>query len=234
MTRVTELDRVADVSPPNAAQLVITPRTTLKRLPERGRYERAEIDAILDEALTCHLGFVHEGQPLVVPTIHARHGDEVLIHGSVASRMLRTLASGISVCLTVTIIDGLVVARSGFHSSMNYRSVMLMGVPRLLESDAERAAALDAIVEHVVPGRVAELRAPTRAELRQTNVFALPIHEGSAKVRTGGPQDDPEDIEGDAWAGVVPLRLVAGSPIDSDDLRCGIVVAPSAATYRRL
>lgn len=217
----------------SSSDLDVTPATTLKRLPERGRYGRAEIDAILDEALTCHLGFVHEGQPFVVPTIHARQGDEVLVHGSVASRMLRTLASGVSVCLTVTLIDGLVVARSGFHSSMNYRSVMLLGVPRLLESDEERSAALDVIVDHVVPGRVAELRAPTRAELRQTNVFAVAIDEGSAKVRTGGPHDDPEDIDQDVWAGVIPLRLVAGTPIDSDDLRAGIAVAPSAAAYGR-
>ena len=212
--------------------LPVTARTTLKRLPERGRFDRVTIDAIVDEALTCHLGFVHEGQPLVVPTIHARVADEVFVHGAVASRMLRSIV-GNPVCLTVTLIDGLVVARSGFHSSMNYRSVMLLGSPRLVESDEERAVALDAIVDHVMPGRVADLRRPTRVELRQTQVLALPITEGAAKVRIGDPIDDEADLSGDAWAGVVPLGLRAGEPVASQDLAGGIAVPCYLAGYRR-
>lgn len=217
---------------PGPAPLPITGRTTLKRLPERGRFDRVTIDAILDEALTCHLGFVHEGQPIVVPTIHARLEDHVYVHGAVASRMLRSIVDN-PVCLTVTLIDGLVVARSGFHSSMNYRSVMLMGKPRLVESDEERALALDAIVDHVIPGRVADLRGHTRVELRQTTVLALPIIEGSAKVRVGDPVDDEADLSGNAWAGIVPLALVAGAPSDAGDLVPGITVPAYLADYRR-
>jgi nitroimidazol reductase NimA-like FMN-containing flavoprotein (pyridoxamine 5'-phosphate oxidase superfamily) len=210
-----------------------TPRTSLKRLPERGSYDRAVIDRILDEGMICHLGFVHEGQPFVIPTIHGRDGDTVYLHGSVASRMLRTLGRGASACLTVTLLDAVVVARSGFHSSMNYRSVVVLGQPRLVDDPAEKIRALDVIVDHVIPGRTKELRAHTDLELRQTTVLALPITEASAKARTGGPGDDPADLDGDAWAGVLPLRLVPGDPIPADDLRPGIPVPPSVADYHR-
>lgn len=214
--------------------LATTPHTTLKRLPERGSYDRAVIDAILDEALICHLGFAGaDGQPFVVPTICGRDGDTVYVHGSVASRMLRTLGKGASACLTVTLVDGIVAARSGFHSSMNYRSVMLLGTPRLVDDPAEKARALDVIVDHVIPGRTAELRPPTDLEARQTVVLALPIEEGSAKVRTGGPKDDEADLDGDAWAGVVPLRTVVADPEPADDLRPGIPLPPSIRGYRR-
>jgi nitroimidazol reductase NimA-like FMN-containing flavoprotein (pyridoxamine 5'-phosphate oxidase superfamily) len=212
-----------------------TDRTTLKRLPERGSYDRELIDAILDEGLICHLGFVHEGQPFVVPTIHGRDGDTVYLHGSVASRMLRTLGRGAhaAVCLTVTLLDGLVVARTGFHSSMNYRSVMLLGEPRQVDDPVEKLRALDVIVDHVVPGRTKELRDHTDVELRQTVVLALPIAEGSAKVRTGDPKDEDEDMAGDAWAGVIPLELRTGIPMAAGDLRPGIPVPPSVENYRR-
>jgi nitroimidazol reductase NimA-like FMN-containing flavoprotein (pyridoxamine 5'-phosphate oxidase superfamily) len=214
--------------------LAVTPRTTLKRLPERGSYDRAVIDSILDEALICHLGFTgDDGQPFVVPTICGRDGDTVYVHGSVASRMLRTLGKGTSACLTVTLIDGIVVARSGFHSSMNYRSVMLLGTPRLVDDPAEKARALDVVVEHVLPGRTAELRGPTDVELRQTVVFALAIEEGSAKVRIGGPKDDEADLDGDAWAGELPLRTEVGEPVGAEDLRAGIPLPASISEYRR-
>lgn len=210
-----------------------TDRTKLRRLPERGSYDRDVIDAILDEGVICHLGFVHEAQPFVVPTIHGRDGDTVHLHGSVASRMLRTLGRGAAVCLTVTLLDGLVVARSGFHSSMNYRSVMLLGSSRVVDDQEEKLRALDVIIDHVIPGRAKELRAHTAVELRQTVVLALPIVEGSAKVRTGDPKDDDEDIAGDAWAGVIPLQLLAGEPVASGDLRPDVVMPPSVEHYRR-
>ena len=214
--------------------LSVTPRTTLKRLPERGSYDRDVVDAILDEALICHLGFTGaDGQPFVVPTICGRDGDTVYVHGSVASRMLRTLGKGASACLTVTLIDGIVAARSGFHSSMNYRSVMLLGTPRLVDDPAEKGRALDVIVDHVLPGRTAELRGPTEIELRQTVVLALPIEEGSAKVRTGGPKDDEADLDGDAWSGVLPLRTEVGTPVAADDLRAGIPLPASISGYHR-
>jgi uncharacterized protein len=216
------------------AALAATSRTTLKRLPERGSYERTVIDAILDEALTCHLGFTgDDGQPFVVPTICGRDGDTVYVHGSVASRMLRTLGKGASACLTVTLLDGIVVARSGFHSSMNYRSVMLLGRPRLVDGPTEKARALDVIVDHVLPGRTAELRRPTEVELRQTVVLALPIEEGSAKVRTGGPEDDAADLDGDTWAGVLPLGLDVATPVPTDGLRGDIAVPASVRGYQR-
>jgi nitroimidazol reductase NimA-like FMN-containing flavoprotein (pyridoxamine 5'-phosphate oxidase superfamily) len=217
----------------SAGELDPTGRTTLKRLPERGTYDRSVIDAILDEAVICHLGFSVDGQPFVLPTIHGRLGDTVYVHGSVASRMLRSLGKGAPACLTVTLLDGLVVARTGFHSSMNYRSVMLLGHPRKVEDPQERLRALDVVVDHVLPGRAAEMRRPSELELRQTVVLALPITEGSAKVRTGGPKDDPEDVDGDAWAGVLPLSLVPGEPVAADDLRPGIPVPPTVTGWGR-
>jgi uncharacterized protein len=197
-------------------------RTTVKRHPERGDYERETIDAILDEALISHVGFVHDGRPAVIPTLHARVGDEVLLHGSAASRMLRTLSNGFDVCLTATLIDGLVLARSAFHHSMNYRSVVLYGKARPLTGDEQRERALEAFTEKLVPGRWTDVRWPTKKELKGTAVLALPIEEGSAKVRTGPPIDDDEDYELDAWAGVVPLRLTAFPAEPDPRLRDGI------------
>ena len=188
-------------------------RTTLRRLPERGRHDRDTIDAILDEALICHLALVDpDGRPFVIPTIHARKGDHVYVHGSPASRTLRA-ASRIDCSVAVTLIDGLVLARSAFHHSMNYRSVVLYGRAERVDDIDERRVALEAVVEHVLRGRNADARTPNEQELKGTVVLRLPIDEASAKVRTGGPLDDAEDMDYPVWAGVVPLRLVPGEPI---------------------
>lgn len=217
----------------SATALPVTERSRLHRLPERGTHERAAIDAIVDEGLICHLGFTVDEQPFVVPTIHGRIGDTVYVHGSVASRMLRALTSGPRACLTVTLVDGLVVARSAFHHSMNYRSVMLFAAPRLVSDPEEKAAALHAIVEHVVPGQMALMRPHSERELKVTNVLAFPIEEGSAKVRTGPPIDDEEDYALDLWAGVIPLSLAAGTPYDDGRVRPGVSLPAHLAHYRR-
>jgi nitroimidazol reductase NimA-like FMN-containing flavoprotein (pyridoxamine 5'-phosphate oxidase superfamily) len=209
---------------------LLTDRTALKRLPKRGSHDRAVVDAILDEALFCHIGFTtarmppsapQDGQPYVLPTIHARVDDRVYVHGSAASRMLRTLATGAPVCLTATLLDGLVLARSAFHHSMNYRSVVVLGTAQLVTEEAEKLEALRAIVEHVAPGRWEEVRTPTEAEMKATSVLRLPLAEASAKIRTGGPVDDEEDLGLPVWAGVLPLRMVAG------DLVPDAALAPS-------
>jgi nitroimidazol reductase NimA-like FMN-containing flavoprotein (pyridoxamine 5'-phosphate oxidase superfamily) len=202
-------------------------RTRVRRTPARADYDRATIDAILDEALVAHLGFAVDGQPYVIPTLHARIGDEVYIHGSAASRMTTMLGAGIPACLTVTLVDGLVLARSAFHHSMNYRSAVVLGHARYVEGAGERAAALAAFTERLVPGRWAEVRPPTRQELKGTRVLAMSLDEASAKVRAGAPVDDEDDYALDVWAGVVPLRVVAGEPEPDPRLRAGI--APSAA-----
>jgi uncharacterized protein len=194
----------------------------LRRLPARGSHDRETIDAILDEALVCHLGFVHDGGPAVIPTLHARVGDEVFIHGSAASRMLRALAGGIEACLTVTLVDGLVLARSAFHHSINYRSVVLYGIATPVTEPAQKERALEAFTEKLVPGRWADVRWPNRKELKATAALALPIREGSAKVRTGQPVDDEEDYALEAWAGVVPIRTELLDPIPDPELRPGI------------
>jgi uncharacterized protein len=199
-----------------------TPRTKLRRVPNRGFHDRDTVDAILDEALIGHLGFVHDGRPAVIPTLQARIGDEVLIHGSAASRALRALKDGLDACLTVTLVDGIVLARSAFHHSMNYRSVVLYGRARPITGTRELEEALEAFTEKLVPGRWPDVRRPTAKELRGTAVLALPIEEGSAKVRTGPPIDDAEDYGLDVWAGVVPLRLQAGAAIPDPALRDGI------------
>jgi nitroimidazol reductase NimA-like FMN-containing flavoprotein (pyridoxamine 5'-phosphate oxidase superfamily) len=193
-------------------QLTPTDRTRHRRLAERGSFDVDLINAIVDEALTCHVGFALDGRPVVVPTIHARVGDQLYIHGAVANHMLRTLADGLEACVTITLIDGLVLARSAFHHSMNYRSVMVFGTARRVDETQEKRAAFAALVEHVVPGRTADARPPTDNEMRKTLVLALPISEASAKVRTGGPVDDDEDLALPVWAGVVPCRLVFGDP----------------------
>lgn len=189
-----------------------TPRTTVRRRAQRGHYDRPTIDAILDEAFLCHIGIVDdEHGPVVLPTGYVRIGDEVVVHGSAANRLLRQAADGRPVCVTVTILDGLVLARSAFNHSMNYRSVVAFGRARVLEGD-EKARALDAFVDHVVPGRSAEARRADERELAATLVVAVPLDEASAKVRTGPPHDDDTDLALDVWAGVVPVSLVRGSP----------------------
>lgn len=192
----------------------MTRRTKLKRRADRGSYDRDVVNAILDEAYFCHVGFVLEGQPFVVPTIHARIDDRLYIHGSAASRMLRTVrAEGVPVCVTVSMVDALVLARSAFHHSMNYRSVMLLGQAVQVVDEDEKMAALAAVVEHVLKGRWADTRWPIRPERKQTMVLRLPIDEASAKMRAGMPKDDDEDMGLPHWAGLVPLRVVPGTPI---------------------
>jgi nitroimidazol reductase NimA-like FMN-containing flavoprotein (pyridoxamine 5'-phosphate oxidase superfamily) len=208
-------------------------RTTVRRLPDRGVYDGAAIAAILDEGLFCHVGFAVGDQPYVIPCVHARIGQRLYLHGSPASRMLRAIAAGAPVCVTVTLLDGLVLARSAFHHSVNYRSVVILGTASRVDDAEERLAALRAIVEHVVPGRWDEARRPSAAELAQTLVVALPISEASAKVRSGGPRDDAADHALDVWAGVVPLALVAGAPIPASDVRAELAVPAHALRYER-
>jgi len=201
-------------------------RIRIIREPQRGRYDRETIDAILDEALLCHLGFEVAGQPYVIPTLHARVGDTVYVHGSAASRMLKQLAGGVRVCLTVTLFDGLVLARSVFNHSVNYRSVVLLGTAQLVADDG-KAEALRALTEQLAPGRWEEARQPTAKELKATWILALPIEEASAKVRSGPPEDDPEDEHLPVWAGVVPVHLVATpSEYDWKRVRDGRVGSP--------
>jgi len=210
-----------------------TPRTTLRRLPARGHFDRATVNAILDEALICHVGFVSDGQPFVIPTIHARVADHVFVHGSAASRMLKTLQGGVPVCLTATLLDGLVLARSAFHHSMNYRSVVVLGDAQPVTGETEKWDALHSIVEHVAPGRWKEVREPSARELAATLVLRLPIEEASAKVRTGPPLDDEEDYALDYWAGVLPLRLTPGAPVPDPRMPAGRPLPTSVTMYAR-
>jgi len=210
-----------------------TSRTKLKRIPKRGAYDRETINAILDEAFICHVGFVVEGQPYVIPTGHARIGEDLYIHGSAASRMLKNLAEGIDVCVTVTLIDGLVLARSAFHHSMNYRSVVILGKAEMVTGDDEKNIALEAFSEHVIPGRWAEVRWPTELELKATTVLRLPISEASAKIRTCDPVDDDEDYSMDVWAGVLPLTLQPGDPISDAKLSLDIRPPDHVTQYSR-
>lgn len=206
-----------------------TARTRVRRLPKRGAYDRSTIDAILDEGLVCHVGFVVDRQPFVIPTLYARDGDRLLIHGSAASRMLRTLDEGVDVCVTVTLADQLVIARSAFHSSMNYRSVMLLGKATLIEEPAAKMQALRALVEHLIPGRWDDCRQPNSTEMKATWILELPIDEASAKIRTGDPIDDDEDYRLNFWAGVLPLAKGFGKPVADVKLKSG-VKAPSYLT----
>lgn len=199
-------------------------RTRVRRLPNRGNYERETINAILDEAFICHVGFVVDGQPYVIPTAYGRIGDDLFIHGSAASRMLREMSKSVDVCVTVTIVDGLVLARSAFHHSINYRSVVILGKATLVTEAEEKNTALEAITEHIVHGRWPDVRWPNEVELKATSVIKLPINEASAKVRTGPPVDDEEDYAMDVWAGVVPLSLAYGPPIADDRLADGVAV----------
>jgi nitroimidazol reductase NimA-like FMN-containing flavoprotein (pyridoxamine 5'-phosphate oxidase superfamily) len=190
-----------------------TDRTKVHRLPKRAVYETAQIHAILDEGYLCHVGFAVDGQPYVIPTGYARSGNQIYIHGSAASRMLRSLDRGVDVCLTVTLLDGFVLARSAFHHSMNYRSVVALGKARLVTDAEEKRKALECFTNHIVPGRWDEVRLPTEQELKATSVLALDLDEVSAKVRTGPPVDDDEDYALPVWAGVVPVRTEFGDPI---------------------
>ena len=208
---------MAEDSPePTAAPEAPTTRAKVRRLAERGRYDRAAVDAILDEGFVCHVGWAGEHGPVVIPTAYGRIGDHLYLHGAPANATLRHAAPGVPVCVTVTLVDGLVLARSAFHHSINYRSVVIFGTGTEVTADAEKQAALAAVVEHIVPGRGADARPPTASELRATRVVRVPLDEASAKVRTGGPKDDPEDLDLPIWAGQVPLRIVPGAPVDDD------------------
>ncbi len=208
-----------------------TDRTTVRRLPARGAYDRALIHSILDEALICHVGFVADGRPFVIPTIHVRLGDRLYLHGSPASRMLKAMAGGVEVCITVTMVDGLVLARSAFHHSMNYRSVVLFGEARAVDDPDEKARVLQVLAEHLVPGRWRDIRVPTTGELKATSVLSIPIDEASAKVRTGPPVDDEDDYAMPTWSGVLPLSIKAGEPVPCPRLLPGLELPEYASSY---
>ena len=210
-----------------------TERTQVKRLPKRGKYDAATVHKILDEAFVCHVGFVVDGQPFVIPTNFGRVGDTVYLHGSAASRMLRTLSGGILVCVTVTLVDGLVLARSAFHHSVNYRSVVILGTAKLVEDPAEKMEALRLFTEHIMKGRWDEIRWPNEQELKGTTVLALPLEEVSAKVRVGGPIDDEEDYSLPVWAGVLPLSQTKGEPVADEKLKAGTSVPEYINRYKR-
>lgn len=210
-----------------------TDRTRLKRLPKRGNFDRKTINSILDEAFICHVGFTDDGQPYVIPTGYARIGDNLYIHGSSVSRMLRTLAGGINICVTVTLLDGLVLARSAFHHSMNYRSVVILGKAEPVTDPAEKNKALEAFTEHVIPGRWADVRWPTELELKATSVLKLPIEEASAKIRTGDPIDDEEDYAMEVWAGILPLAKTPGEPIPDSRLTGQTAIPAYITNYAR-
>jgi len=210
-----------------------TPRSTVRRLPGRGSYDRGVLNAILDEGLVCHVGFVVGGQPYVIPTTYGRRGAQLYLHGSAASRMLKAMRGGIPVCVTVTHLDGLVLARSAFHHSMNYRSAVVLGIAQEVVDPEERWAALRAIVDHVVPGRWDEVRPPSESELRATLVLRLAIDEASAKIRTGPPVDDDADYALTFWAGELPMRTTVLPPIADPLLASGIRVPTHVTGYRR-
>jgi uncharacterized protein len=209
-----------------------TARTRVKRLSKRAVYDKTQVHAILDEGYLCHVGFVRDGQPFVIPTLYARSGETLYLHGSGVSRMLNSLAEGVAVCVTVTLVDAYVLARSAFHHSMNYRSVVILGHARLLAERQEMLQALEALTEHVVPGRWAEVRSPNELEMRQTAVLALPLEEVSAKVRAGPPVDDDEDYALPIWAGVVPIGTTLDAPLADGRVPPG-VAAPSLSRLVR-
>ena len=206
----------------------------VRRLPKRGHYDRPTVHAIIDEALVCHVALAIDGVPTVIPTLHARRADTLLLHGAKTSRLLRHVGAGNPVSVAMTLIDGIVLARSVFHHSMNYRSVVLHGTGKLLESDEEKLAALEAFAEHIARGRWADARRPTKKELRATSVVAIPIDVAAAKIRTGPPLDDDEDYALPIWAGVLPLSLRAGAPIPDPRLDGDIAVPSYVRRYRRV
>jgi nitroimidazol reductase NimA-like FMN-containing flavoprotein (pyridoxamine 5'-phosphate oxidase superfamily) len=206
------------------ASIEPTTRTELRRHPERGRFDRTEIDAVLDAAWLCHLGIVTDHGPVVIPTSYARRGDTLLVHGSPASRLLRTAEKAPAVCVTVTLVDGIVLARSTFHHSVNYRSVVVFGPATELTDPDEKADALAALVEHIVPGRTADARPATAKEVKGTKVLAVPLDEASLKVRTGGPSDDEDDYALPVWAGVLPLVTTPAALVPDDRLDPSVAV----------
>jgi len=215
------------------SQLAQTERTTLKRLPKRGSFDREVINAILDEGFVCHVGFIADDKPVVIPTGYARVDEHLIIHGSQASRMLRALGKGIDVCVTVTLIDGLVLARSAFHHSMNYRSVVIFGRAQVIDGRADKRAALRALSKHMIPGRWDYVREPNESELQQTTVLSVPLAEASAKIRTGQPVDDDEDYDLPIWAGILPLRMSAEDAVADPLLRMDVEIPAHVLSYRK-
>lgn len=214
-------------------EITTTERTELKRIPERGHFDRDTVNAIIDEAMICHVGIVDaDGRPVVIPTFHGRDGDDLLIHGSAASRLLRT-ARNSEISVAITLIDSLVVARSAFHHSANYRSVVLFGVPEQITDDDEAYRALDVLVEALIPGRSSEVRPHTRNEIKATSILRLPITEASAKIRNGPPVDDEEDMDTEVWAGLLPIHTTFGEPSIAEDMRMDLPPSPSIANYGR-
>lgn len=217
----------------SGSELVQTDRTKLRRHAERGSFDRAEANSILDEAYIAHVGFVIDGTPRVLPMTYGRIGELLYLHGAAGNAMLKA-ADGAEVCVTVTLLDGLVLARSAFHHSMNFRCVVLVGRATRVESPVEKGRALAAVVDHVVPGRSAEARPSSESEMRATAVLRLPIAEGSVKVRSGDALDEPDDVPLDVWAGVVPLRVVVGAPVANGDLAARLTdLAPAPARFAR-
>lgn len=214
-------------------KFAITEKTKLKRLPKRGYFDRETVYKILDEAFVCHVGFTVENQPFVIPTAYGRKDDVLYIHGSAASRTMKNLAGGIDVCVTVTLLDGLVLARSAFHHSVNYRSVVIFGKAEAVTKESEKFEALRIFTEHIIPNRWDEIREPNAKELKGTTVLRLPISEVSAKIRTGNPIDDEEDMSLNVWAGVIPIKLTVENPLDDDQLPKNIAVPDYVKNYQR-
>jgi nitroimidazol reductase NimA-like FMN-containing flavoprotein (pyridoxamine 5'-phosphate oxidase superfamily) len=221
-------------SPPEGSSpqdLAVTDRTGLRRLKERGTHERTVVEQILDEGLLCHVGVVDDGTPVVTPMAYARVDDHLYLHGAPGNRTLRLIADGVQACVTVTLLDALVLARAAFHHSMNYRCVMLFGAGRPVEDADEKMLASAALLEHMAPGRSRDARLPNPSEIRSTLIVRFPVDEGSAKVRTGGPKDDEEDMDSPIWAGQIPFDLVARTGVPDDGLPDGTVVPPYATNY---
>jgi nitroimidazol reductase NimA-like FMN-containing flavoprotein (pyridoxamine 5'-phosphate oxidase superfamily) len=210
-----------------------TPRTTVRRLPKRGVYDKAAVYAILDEGFICHAAFTVDGSPVVIPTGYGRDGEQLYLHGSAANRMLKTMAAGVEVCVAVTLVDGLVLARSAFHHSINYRSVVVFGTAHPITDPTEKMEALRCISDHITPGRWSEVRPPTEQELKATAVLALPLEEVSAKVRTGPPIDDEADYSLPIWAGVLPLSLTPKASIQDERNVEGVPVSQSVLNWKR-
>jgi uncharacterized protein len=215
------------------AEFQPTARTQVKRLPKRGNYDCDTVYQILDTAFVCHVGFSVDAQPYVIPTNYGRSGDTLYLHGSAASRMLKTLSAGVAVCVTVTHVDGLVLARSAFHHSVNYRSVVILGTARLVEDPAEKMEALRIFTDHVMKGRWDDVRQPTEQELKATTVLALPLEEVSAKVRSGGPVDDEADYTLPVWAGVLPLETAVKAPVPDAQRKNDPPIPEYLKNYRR-
>lgn len=208
--------------PVGSSEYALQDRSRLRRIPARGTHERDSVHRILDEARICHVAFAVEGQPFVIPTLHGRMGDSVYLHGAKASRLLKHAAEGREICIAATIVDGIVLARSLFHSSMNYRSVVLFGRGRLLESDEEKLRALEAVSDHLQPGRWSDARRPNEKELAATGVVEVPIDTASAKIRSGPPLDDEEDYGLPIWAGVIPIAEASLAPVPDPRLMPGV------------